>query len=224
MIDEDIVFDSFADHTAMWCRADLEAGDLARATETLIGQGLSFVSVAPVAVPVIWPWLEHHDVKILARFYIEGNEITEAKLSDLTVRINDALRRGAHGAQVFVDVGLLPELVEQTYVVRDDLFFNKDLVIGLNILDVGPFDWENLYANLRKISASAVVFVLPQDTGKDSMIVGQIFAMLNAWNSLNNFDVHLAFGLNYMRIEQILRMIKKMRPELIERTKVFMNF
>ena len=224
MMDESVIFDSFAEVAAMWCPADLEAGDLARATENLIGQGLSIVSVVPSAVPVIWPWLEQHDVKILARFYMEDKQIVEKQLSDLTKRINDALRRGAHGAQVFVDVESLTELVEQTYVVRDDLFFNKDLVIGLDILGVGPFDWEKLYANLRKINASAVAFVLPQDTGKDSMIVGQVFAMLNAWNVSNNFDVHLVFGQNFMRIEQVLRMIKNMRPELVERTRVFMSF
>lgn len=224
MIDEDIVYDSLTGLTAMWCQADLEPGDLARATEVVISQGVRFVSVVPAAVPIIWPWLEHHDVKIFARFYLEGNQITETQLSDLTIRINDSLRRGAHGAQVFVDVASLPELVEQTYVVRDDLFFNKDLVIGLDVLGVGPDGWGGVYANLRKINASAVALVLPQDTGKESMIVGQIFAMLNAWDKANNFDVHLAFGPNFMRIEQVLRMMKSMRPDLIGRTKVFMPF
>ena len=224
MIEEKIIFDSFADNMALWCQADLDAGELARATEVVMSQNLPIVSVSPVAVPIIWPWLENCDVKILARFYLDGKNITESQVSDVTVRINEVLKRGAHGAQVFLDVEAVADLVEQTYVIRDDLFFNKDLVLGLDILNVGPFDWDELYANLRKINASAVMFVFTNDMGDGSMFVAQIYAMLNMWNLENKFDLHFAFGPNFMRIEQVLRMIKTMRPELISRVKVFTNF
>ena len=224
MSDTNVVFDSYEPFLAMWCGADLEAGDLARAMETVVAQKIPVVSVAPGAVPIIWPWLENENVKIMARFYFQGKKVTDAQISDVTVKINDALRRGAHGAQVFLDVNALPGVVEQTHVIRDDLFFNKDLVVGLDILSVGPDDWDALYADLRKINASAVMFVLSKDEGKNSMFVGQVFAMLNAWSDSNKFDLHFAFGPNFMRIEQAQRLVQSVQSGLNNRLKFWVNY
>ena len=215
MINDFSVFDLVGTHAGLWCGVDLDATDMANAVHVADVQKIPMISVAPGMVQTVWPWLENSCVKIMTRFYLEGEKISENQISDITVRINTALRQGASGAQVFLSYAALEELVEQTYIVRDDLFFNKDLAIGMDISDVGPFDWENVFENLRKINASSVIFVFARDDGNKSDFVGRIYAMLNAWGAENKFDLHFAFGPNFMRIEQAQRLVQQIRPNLV---------
>ncbi len=223
MISIDAVFQELGDMGALWCRADTDAGDLARCTEFVVQNGVDMVSVAPDAIDVLWPWMERMPVKIMARFYAEGKRIVEKQVSDLTVRINTVFKRGAHGAQVFLRPEMLPDLVKQTHIIRDDLFFNKDLSIGLDIGDIDVDAWDDLFQNLQKINASSVLFVFTNDTGDKSDFVGRIYGMLNAWGGANKFDLHFALGPNFMRIEQAKRLVEMIKPELLGGLKFFVN-
>ena len=171
----------------------------------------------------IWPWLEQAGVDIMARFYFPDTSITDNQIYDITAQINSAFKVGATGAQVFLAYGALDGLVEQTHIIRDDLFFNRDLSIGIDIGDVDSCDWENLFANLQKINASSLLLVLTNDAGKKSDFVGRIYGLLNAWRSDNKFDLHFAFGPNFMRIEQVLRLVESMQPELMDRLVFWVN-
>ncbi len=222
MIDKNAVFDFIGVNAAVWCGADMDATDLAKSVQFVNEKKLSMISVAPNVVQTVWPWLEAGNVKIMSRFYME--KINEGQISDVTVRINSALRQGAHGAQIFLPYRVLAELVEQTHVVRDDLFFNKDLAIGMDIADVGPFDWDDVFANLRKINASSVIFVLTKDSGDKSDFVGRLYGMLNAWGMDNKFNLHFAFGPNFMRIEQAQRLVQQVRPMLMDGLRFWINF
>ena len=224
MIDKNTVFELLGGRVALWCGTDMDSVELARAAQFATDKGVSVVSVAPNAVQTIWPWMENSAVKIMTRFYLDTKNITEKHISDVTVRINAALRQGAHGAQIFLPCVALPGLVEQTHVVRDDLFFNKDLSIGMDISDVGPFDWGTVFDNLRKINASSVIMAFADDAGNKSDFVGRIYAMLNAWGSGNKFNLHFAFGPNFMRIEQALRLVQYMRPDLVGNMRFWVSF
>lgn len=222
MIDKNAVFDFIGVNAAVWCGGDMDATDLAECVQFANEKNLSMISVAPNVVQTVWPWLENGNVKIMSRFYME--KINEGQISDVTVKINSVLRQGAHGAQIFLPYRFLAELVEQTHVVRDDLFFNKDLAIGMDIADVGPFDWDDLFANLRKINASSVIFVLTKDAGDKSDFVGRLYGMLNAWGGDNKFNLHFAFGPNFMRIEQTQRLVQRVRPMLMDGLRFWINF
>ena len=224
MIDKNVILNQIEGHAALWCGSGLEAGDLAHAVELLEQKAMNMVSVVPDSVEIVWPWLEEKQIKIFARFYFPDKRITEKQISDVTVRINDVFKHGAHGAQVFLPFAALNSLVEQTYVIRDDLFFDKDLIIGIDICDLQPNDWENMFASLRRINANAVMFVFIKDTGEKSDFVGRIYGMLNAWNADNKFDLHFAFGPNFMRIEQTLRLVQSMCPELVGRLNFWVNY
>ena len=150
MIDKNELLKQLDGKTGLWCGADVEGADLAQAIGILTEQGIDNLSVVPGAVATVWPWLEDKNIKIYARFYLSEKRVTEKQISDITVRINNALRQGACGAQIFLQAGALPGLVAQTYVVRDDLFFNKDLSIGMDVGEIGPFDWGDVFANLQK--------------------------------------------------------------------------
>ncbi len=224
MIERDVIFDEFGSSVALWCGADLDAGGLARATEFVVERNVPAISVASDVIGVVWPWLENKDVKIVSRFYFPDKKITDEQISDITMQINAAFKHGAGGAQVFLPYAGLKDLVAQTHVIRDDLFFNRDLSIGIDMADIDSCDWDDLFQNLQKINASALVLVLTKDTGKKSDFVGRIYGMLNAWNNANKFDLHFAFGPNFMRIEQVVRLIESMRPDLLKGVKFWVNF
>ena len=223
MMERIAIFDELKDKAGVWCPGELDAGDLARVVEFVTEKNLNVISVSPDSVVTVWPWLEDKFVKIITRFYLSDKKITEAQVSDITIRINNVFKQGAHGAQVFLPYCALGDLVEQTHVIRDDLFFDKDLEIGIDIGDIDVFEWEKLFEKLRKINASSVLFVFTKDTGNKSDFVGRIYAMLNAWNNENNFDLHFAFGQNFMRIEQVWRLVESMKPELMQRVKFLVN-
>lgn len=224
MIQKSMIFDLVGTKAGMWCGADMDATDLADAVHVADIQKLPVISVVPNMVQTVWPWLEESNIKIMSRFYLDGKKISEDQISDITVRINTSLRQGANGAQVFLSYGALAGLVEQTHVVRDDLFFNKDLSIGMDIGEIGPFDWADVFENLRKINASSVIFVFTRDLGDKSDFVGRLYGMLNAWNPENKFSLQFAFGPNLLRIEQAMRLVQQMRPWLMGGLRFWVNF
>ena len=223
MIDKSMIFDIVGTNAGLWCGADMDATDLADAVHFAGVQKLPVVSVAPNMVQTVWPWLEGNNIKIMSRFYLDGRKITEKQISDITVRINTSLRQGANGAQIFLSYGALAGLVEQTHVVRDDLFFNKYLSIGMDNCEIGPFDWMDVFANLQKINASSVIFVFTHDTGDKSDFVGRLYGMLNAWDVANKFSLQFAFGPNLLRIEQAMRLVQQMRPGLMGELRFWIN-
>jgi hypothetical protein len=223
MIDKSMIFDIVGTNAGLWCGADMDATDLADAVHSADAQNLPMISVVPNMVQTVWPWLEGNNIKIMSRFYLDGKKITEEQISDVTVRINTSLRQGANGAQIFLSYGALAGLVEQTHVVRDDLFFNKDLSIGMDIGEIESFDWPDVFANLQKINASSVIFVFARDTGDKSDFVGRLYGMLNAWNVENKFSLQFAFGPNLLRIEQAMRLVQQMRPNLMDGLRFWIN-
>lgn len=224
MIDKSMIFNMVGTNAGLWCGADMDATDLADAVHCADVQKLPMISVVPNMVQTVWPWVEDNNIKIMSRFYLDGRKITEEQISDITVRINTSLRQGANGAQIFLSYGALAGLVEQTHVVRDDLFFNKDLSIGMDVGEIGPFDWGDVFANLQKINASSVIFVFTHDTGDKSDFVGRLYGMLNAWDAANKFSLQFAFGPNLLRIEQAMRLVQQMQPGLMGELRFWINF
>ena len=108
-------------------------------------------------------------------------------------------------------------------MIRDDLFFNRELSIGLDLMEIDAGDWENLFAKLQKINASSVLFVLSKDLGNKSDFVGRVYGMLESWDANNKFNLGFMFGSDLMRIEQVVRLVESVRPELGGRIKFFVN-
>ena len=205
---------------AIWCAAGQDATELARAAGMAIDNNVGAVSVAPGDVMTIWPWIENKHIQILPRFYLAQTDIDS--VSDLTQEINTALKSGADGAIVFVGADQLSELVNQVYLIRDDLFFNKSAFIGLNVGTVGPFEWDCIFAALEKLRADGLVLALTNDTGDASDFVGRVYAALSAWNN-SNMNLYFVLGTNRTRIEQAMRLVQSMRPELVDKIKFFVN-
>lgn len=223
MIDKSLIFQELGGMAVVWCGGDSDAGDLARVAQMVTDQNVRILSVVPDAVHVLWPWLEKTDVKIMGRFYFPDTKITEEQISDVTVRINAMFKNGANGAQVFLPYGALSNLVEQTHVIRDDLFFNKDLSIGIDICEIGAENYKDLFEDLKKINASSLVLFMTKDDGNKSDFVGRMYGLLNTWVADFNGVLHFYFGADFMRIEQARRLVESIRPELAKKVKFFVN-
>jgi hypothetical protein len=98
------------------------------------------------------------------------------------------------------------------------------LSVCVDVAEIDSCDWEGLFQNLQKINASALTLTLNKDTGDKSDFVGRIYGMLESWNAENNFDLHFVLGQDFYRIEQVLRLIKSVKPELINNVKCFVNY
>ena len=207
--------------TAMWCPAGLDSADLAHVVEQVIADNMRAISVVSDSVPIIWPWLENKNIKIFTRFYIDA--VSADSVSDLTENVNSVFKQGADGAQIFIRFKDIDAFVSQLYMIRDDLFFNKDLIIGIDICDVGPFDWGHLFSGLKKIRANGVMLALSRDTGDRSDFVGRIYAVLNAWDGEYDGKLQFAVGLNPMRIDQVVRLTRLIQPNLCKNTMFFVS-
>lgn len=224
MIDVNSFFNEIEVVPAIWCSADTDGADLARMTGLVTGRGINMISVVPDVVSIVWPWIENRPIDLLGRFYINDDEIDERVMSDLTVRINSSFKQGANGAMVFVRYKHLKSMIDQVAIIRDDLFFNRELVIGLDIGDVDSDEWSDLFRELKRINASAVCFVLTKDAGKKSDFVGRVYGMLNAWDSEFSGALYFALENRPERIDQARRLVESIRPELVSGLRFFVNY
>ncbi len=219
MIDVKEILEDFPGRVGCWAGVgdDME---LAAVAQDALGMGVNLISCVPESVGTLWPWLEKVNVKIMPRFYCASGA-RDADMSDLAMRINTAFKSGADGAQVFVRMADVVTFVTQIGAIRDDLFFNKTLVIGVDINEVGPFDWPRLFQALRVVRANGLMLALPKFDGDNSDFVGRVYAAMTAWD----FDGELQFycGAAPTPIEQAARLVTVMQPNVASRTTFFVQ-
>lgn len=223
MINLESFFDEMSANMALWCDGGHDSGELARIASVAAGQTMPVISALPGDVQMLWTWLEKTSVCIYTRFYLPPRGARDVSvISDLTQRINAAFKQGAHGAQIFMRASDLADFANQIGAVRDDLFFNRGLAIGIDISDVGPFDWETVFDALRRLRAKALVLVLARDTGDKSDFVGRLYAAVNAAGAAK-CDLHFVLGDNPVRIEQAMRMVRAIRPQMAAGVRFFVS-
>ena len=223
MIDTDSFCDEISANMAMWCDGGRDTGELARVASSSVAHDMPVISALPDDVAMLWTWLEKTPARIYARFYLPvrgGRDV--GAISDLSARINAAFKQGAHGAQIFMRAADLDDFAEQIGVVRDDLFFNRELAIGIDISEVGPFEWSAVFDALRRLRAGALVLVLARDGGDKSDFVGRMYAVLRAAGDIK-CDLHFVLGNNPLRMEQAARLVRGMRPALAGGMRMFVR-
>lgn len=224
MIDIKEIFnnDDVAKSAGLWLADNGDSSDLAGAAEYAVEMNIGVLSVMPRDVGVIWPWVEKLKVKILSRFYVDS--IVGDKMSDLAVNIKSVFRQGADGAQMIVNLAELNRLTDSLLPVRDDLFFQKDLSVGLDMFAVWPLDWDGVFDSLRKLHASSLLLILTHDAREKSDFTGRIYGALQSWNADSNMELHVMLGESFSRAEQVYRLVAKMRPELLNKLKFFVSY
>ena len=196
-----------------------DATDLARASDFVIAHHISTVSVDADAVPVVWPWLEGHGIKIMARITAARGVNAGSMLSRA---VRDVFMHGADGAMVSLTPRMLGGFSDDMCLVRDDLFFNKNLTVVLDINGIEPDGWGAVLGPLRLVRADGLLLTLGHDAGDASDFVGRVYGLLNAWGA-GQFDGELDFavGPNPIRTIQASRLVQKMRPDIAERSRFY---
>lgn len=220
MINIDNILERF-DNIGLWCGGECEPNDLAKIASSAIDNNISIISVIPDSVEVLWPWIENKNVNILSRFYFDGTDPDACYI--ISENVNYSLKKGGEGVQIFLSLRDLEKFVSQMYSIRDDLFFNKSLFIGIDINEVGPFDWNNVFALLKKLRVTGLILVLTKDNGDKSDFVGRIYAALNTLDKEYSIKLHFVLGNSLNRIEQTSRLISSMRPEILSEIKFFVK-
>ena len=212
--------DNIIKNVSLWLPDNGDSSDLAGAAEYAAEMNIALLSVVPGDVPTIWPWVERLKVKIVSRFNGVGGE----DVSGLVVDIKSVFRQGADGAQVIVKLNDLNRFVDSVVSVRDDLFFNKSLSIGLDMFEVWPLDWAGVFGALKKLRASSLLLILSHDDMEKSDFTGRIYAALTEWDANPDMELHVMLGESFNRAEQVYRLVAAVRPELLNKLKFFVSY
>ena len=221
MTSDEIFFDS--DKRVALCCDDIDdTNDLAILAENIIEKNIKLISVPPKVLPFMWTCLEKNDVKILTRYFFESLNKNADDVSELSANIVSVYKQGANGVQIFTKLRGLENFVDLGSLVREDLFFEHDLSIFLNIQEISVNEWEIVFGNLREIRADSFGLVFNEDVGNRSDFIGRIYGMLDKWDFDGN--LHFMFGNNFERIDQTVRLVESMRPELSDRLRFFLEY
>jgi len=219
---KDIFSDDVVGAVSLWLADHCDETDLAGAVEYAAEMKVPLLSVTPEHVPVIWPWVEKLNVKIIPRFRVEN--VFENTMSTLAIDINSVFKQGANGAQVILKLHELEKFTGVLTAVRDDLFFDKDLSVGLDMFEVWPLDWENVFDCLKKLRATSLLLIMTYDAQEKSDFTGRIYAALENWDADKNMELHVMLGESHGRAEQVYRLVASMRPELLDKLKIFVSY
>jgi hypothetical protein len=202
-----------------------DASELISAADRALRADANAVLVDSDAVHTIWAWLENKGIKIFASLCdanILKTKDQRPKTKDvdyigLITRINFVLKKGADGI-VLQASDNLPELASAISPVRQDLFFGKKLIIDLDICEVRPLEWADVFNNLNKLGTDGIVF--RKDNEGDT--AGAAHGMLNSWGKDFNGAVYFDFR-KFRDIEDAWRLICNMRPALKDRVRFFVK-
>ena len=222
MIEKNEILSEIKDNLALLCGADVMGADLAAVAGLAITNKLHAISVMPDAVAPLWAWLENTNVKIFSRFYVD-KKIDDNFMSDLSARIVASFRDGADGATVFVKLRDLRQFVTELKCVRDDLFFNKTLAIGIDINEIDFSDWAGVFESLGDMRADVLTLFLSHDAGDKSDFVGRVYAMLNANMGDWHGALHFVPGKNIDRIDEVYRLITLLRSHMVPKLMFFVE-
>ena len=223
MMKYDIVFDDINSFAAMWV-GDATAGtsDLAAVADVAIKQAVPFVSMSAGAIKIFWPWVEGKHIKILGRFNVCANQDFDVVMSKFARSVTDAFHAGADGVQVFVPCDNMAQFVDMVRTIKSDLFFDRYLSIGIDIDNMENINWQMIFDVLNEIRPDSIlIFGNVEHFDPNSLFAGRVFDMLEKWNI--DSDLHLMFGKNTLRVAQVLRLVEKMRPELMKNLRVFVE-
>ena len=221
MIDTENVFQMLNGMSALMCARDADTGDLVRAARDAIDNNVRQISVDASAVSVIWPWIENTNIEIAARITLKLDGETDACISDLSARVKKVFKQGAAAAQIFVRCEDLAMFADAIAPIRDDLFFNRNFSIALDLAECAG-NWGAVFDALSSARADSVLLTLTRDAGDKSYFVGWIYELAgfeHPWRGA----LHFALGKNPIRIEQVQRLMRATKKEALAKMLFFVN-
>ena len=225
MIEEkEILLDpAFDKQIASWCSDVLDTNDTANMVNSILEAGVDTISVPPEMVPFTWTCLEKSNVEIYTRYdFNPAEQDIDTEFNELVKKINQSLKSGASGIQIFVKMAVFEKFMNLFALVRDDLFFGHNLCICMDINDIDVHKWNLIYEKLREVRVDVFAITFNKDEGKRSDFIGRIYSMLDNWN----FDgvLHCLFINKNLRIDEIMRLTEIMQPKIYERLRFFIEY
>ncbi|MCQ2574625.1 MAG: hypothetical protein MJ156_00790 [Alphaproteobacteria bacterium] len=222
MIETENIFLDANDKLALWIQSRPDTISLASVANNVINQNISLISTTPAAAQYLWTCLEKEKTTILARFYFEQHEDIDQSISILSKDIVNVCKHGASGVQLFISIKDFWFVVKNFTILFNDLFFEHELGIGLDILEIPNNKWNDVFCKLRDLHVKSLTLTLKEDTGNKSDFVGRIYGMLHNWD----FDGNLYFELlnNYERVDEVIRLVECEKPDLLGKIKFFIRY
>ncbi len=223
MIEMDDIFSDSDKRVAIWTEAVSDTNDLAMMCEHVVANNVSLISVPPEAISDVWAYLEKKRVKILTHYQVGSiSKSIDSDMYELGAKITSACKNGANGVQLFVKMRDFEGFLGGLRVVRDDLFFGRDLCIAMDVEDLDINNLDFIFQRLCDIRADSFVLTLNEDAGNRSDFVGRVYALLQQFNFEG--ELHFILGNNFDRIDQVIRLTECMRPELSEKLRFFLDY
>lgn len=223
MIEINEIFSDKDKRVALWCDDVSDTNDLALMADYIIKNDIDLISVPTDIVEQTWAYLEKNKVKILTRFdFLPIQKNIDNDMNELSKNIVAVSKKGAGGIQIFVKMRDFERFCDMLMVVRDDLFFEHNLSVVLDINDIDINNLDVFFQKLRDIRADSLGLTLNEDMGNRSDFVGRVYALLQNWNM--NGDLHFILGNNYDRMDQAIRLIEITRPEMSDKVRFFLDY
>lgn len=223
MIEINEVFSDSDKRLAWWCENAVDTNDLAKMADDIIQNDIHLISVPPEILPLIWAYLEKSHVKILTRFVFSPKQKNiDSDIYDLAANITNVCKKGANGVQIFVKMRDFDNFIEKISLVHNDLFFEHDLCLVMDVKDLDVNNWQTVFQKLRDVRANALALTLNEDTKNRSDFVGRVYGMLQNWES--DCELHFILNNNFDRMDQVVRLVESEKPELSDRLRFFLDY
>ena len=223
MIEINEIFSDSDKRVALWCEKAIDTNELALLCENIISNGIDLISVPPEVTPMVWAYLEKRDVKILTRYDFKPlQKNIDQDMYELSANIMNSCKHGADGVQIFVQMRDFERFVDLLKIVRDDLFFEKDLCLAMDIQDLDMSNIGDMFKKLRDVRAGCLTLTLNEDMGNRSDFVGRVYGLLQNWDF--DGELHFILGNNFDRIDQVIRLCECLKPEISEKLRFFLDY
>jgi hypothetical protein len=221
---------------ALLCVGGMDAPELIRAADAAVRENAPAIAARDEYVGMLWSWLEKTGVEIYSRLYsgaADGiapgaggalpDDIADLP-GEIVGKIKSAFKAGAGGVQLMVAKESLGAVSSALFSVAGNLFVNRKLVIGLDFGAVDYFDWEEIFYQLNKISAHGILLdaAHPAKRKADDS-VGRLYGFFDSMP--HGFGGQVQFsGLDAAAAEAAMRLCRKMRPDVSDNLRFFMDF
>ena len=152
MIEINEVFSDSDKRLAWWCENVVDTNDLAAMADDIIKNDIHLISVPHEILSLMWAYLEKSNVKILTRFiFAPKQKNSDVEIYDLAANIKSACKKGANGIQIFLKMRDFEGFIEKISAVRNDLFFEHDLCLVMDIEDLDVNNFEIMFQKLQDV-------------------------------------------------------------------------
>jgi hypothetical protein len=223
MIDYTATFQELTDNIALSCADGLDARALIFAADKAMARKVPAISCDMDSVNMLWTWLEKSGIKIYARMHILDENFDEKnpdKIGQVAATIHSAFKKGARGVQIIASPAVHEKLATALAPIAADLFFGRELILCADLADIQPHDWNGLFHNMKALGATGLGLRIEQSENT----AGAFYGMLDAYAPELDGALHIiSMDSAPNSMEDIWRLVKKIRPDLTERITFFVS-